>query len=179
VRALLDRETVPEVRHAAIGALGRFGDVASAEALAGLALRGGREGRTASFALLELRDPEALEGAAARWPELDGDARVALLRAASGAEAPFARAAEALRDGDERVRREAVELLARRGDDAVEPLLDHALRAASTREAERALDALAGLATPKAAEAGLRALETLPPRRQAPYREAFLATLGR
>ncbi len=182
VRALLDRESEWEVRHAAIGALGRFGDAPSVETLVGLAVFGGREARTARLALLDVRDLAALEGGAARWPELDGETRFALLYAAT--EAPRARtllpvATEALHDPDDRVRIQAVELLVRFGDDAVEPLLDHALRGASANETEGTLAALAGLATPRAAEAGLRAIGALPPRRQAHYRALFLATLGR
>ena len=62
------------------------------------------------------------------------------------------------------------------GDPGVEPLLDLALR--NPAESDRVLKTLLDLATPKAAEAGLRALVTLPPRRQERYREAFLAVLG-
>lgn len=177
VRELLLREREWEVRHASIGALGRFGD---ATTLAGLARHGGREGSAAGFALMEVRDARALEEAATRWPELDGRTRFALLHAATGSGGAFLDVAkEALHDPDERVRLQSVRVLAGLGDDAVEPLLDHALRGASRNETERVLAALAGVATPKAAEAGLRALEALPPRRQERYRAVFLATLGR
>ncbi len=177
VRELLLGEREWEVRHAAIGALGRFGD---ATTLVGLARHGGREGRTAGFALMECRDTGALEEAATRWPELDPGTRFALLHAATGAGGPFLDVAkEALHDPDERVRLQSVRVLGGLGDDAVEPLLDHALRDLGATEAERAVQVLADLGTRRAAEAGLRALETLPPRRQEPYRAAFLLTLGR
>lgn len=129
------------------------------------------------------RDAGTLDHVAARWPELQGDARLALLHAAAGLEAPtaalLAAAKEALHDADDRVRLESIDLLSKAGDDAVEPLLDHALRGGQAPETERAVRALADLATPKAAEAGLRALGALPARRQERYRAAFLATLGR
>jgi len=179
VRALLGRETHPEVRRAAIRALGRFGDVASADALAILASEPAPERRAASLALLDLRDADALRAALAHWLLLPADARGALLHAATGAGAPFLHAAsEALFDPDEQVRQEALRLLAGLGDIAVDPLLDHALRGATEADTLGAVRALRDVGTPKAAEAGLRAVETLPPRPQARYRAMFLETLA-
>jgi HEAT repeat protein len=174
VRALLGREAEWEPRHAAIGALGRFGD---AETLVALSREGGPAARAACLALTEVRDADALRRAARSWPELDGDARSALLRAAAEAGPVLAdKAKEGLLDADERVRLAAMDLLAGAGDDGIVPLLDHALRG---QESELAIRALAALGTPRAAEAGLRALAALPARRQERYRAAFLAALGR
>jgi hypothetical protein len=61
----------------------------------------------------------------------------------------------------------------------VEILLDHALRAGDLQESQLAVKALVDMATPRAAEAGLRATSALPERQREPYRTALLATLGR
>jgi HEAT repeat protein len=182
IRALLERERDADVRHPAIGALGRFGDADSADALAELMRLGGRDAGTARFAFLEIEDEETLQGVAARWPELCHEARLGLLHAAAALDRPtkhvLAAAREALADGDERLRIAATGLLSRAGDEGVEPLLDHALRG-SGDEAERTVRALLDLGTARAAEAGLRALERLPPSRQEHHRAGFLAVLGR
>jgi HEAT repeat protein len=179
IRALLRREREPEVRHPAIGALGRFGDRESAGTLVDLMRAGGQDEGAAHFALVGIRNEETLRELAARWPALPAGARLGLLHATErpGPEA-VAAAREALADADERLRLAAVGLLAHAGDEGVAPLLDHALRRPG-EEAEVALRGLAELATPRAAEAGLRALATLPPSRQERYRAGFLAALSR
>jgi len=146
VRALLRVEADPVVRHAAIGALGRFGDMASADALLALARAGGREARTALFALRAIESEATLQGVAARRHELGPEALAALLQAASAVEQPagelFEAAREALHRPEEPVRLAAIELLSRAGVDAIDPLLDHALRARDERSGQRAARAL-------------------------------------
>ncbi|HEX5135858.1 MAG TPA: HEAT repeat domain-containing protein, partial [Planctomycetota bacterium] len=182
LRPLLARERDAAVRLAAIGGLGRLGDPASADALADLARARGREGAAALAAFLDIRSAETLEHVARRRADLCAEARLALLQAsiplASPPDAVVAAAREGLEDGDGEHRLAAIGVLSHAGDAGVEPLLDHALRGTGD-ELERTVRALRDLASPRAAEAGLRAIEGLPARRQERYRAGFLALLGR
>jgi HEAT repeat protein len=181
IRALLDRERDPDVRHPAIGALGQFADRDSADALVELVRVGGRDAGTALHAIIEIGNEETLQGLAARWPELCTEARLGVLHASAALDRPtkhvLAAAVEALKEDDERLRIAATRLLARAGDEGVAPLLDHALRATGD-EAERTVRTLLDLETRSAAEAGLRAIDNFPPARQEHYRARFLAVLG-
>lgn len=182
IRALLDREREPEVRHAAIGALGRFGDRDSAAVLVRWIGAGGRDGGAAAYAFLDITREETLQAVAAMSPAPCAEARLALLHAAAALERPAAAvldaAREALHDRDERLRAAAIGLLSRAGDEGADALLDHALRRDGD-EAERTVRALLDIATERAAAKGLLALERLPQRRQEHYRACFLAVLGR
>jgi HEAT repeat protein len=179
VRGTLAREADPGARHAAIGALGRFGDPASADALLAVARRGGPEARAARLALGERPQAETLEGLAARWTELDAETRLAVLLAGRDVERPGAAleaaARRSLRDPDPRLRAQAADLLARAG--AVEPLRDFAFDAPTRAELEHALRALVAVGTPAAAEAGLRVVDARAERLGAAasrHREALL-----
>lgn len=151
---------------------------ASIDALLDTARRGGREGRRARLLLDDVRDEAALRHAAMRWAELDPLTRHALLHALRESDPlPFvALAKEALFDADERVREAALAVLARAGDDAVDALLDHALKGA---EKELAVQALEAIGTPRAAQKGLLATGALPAPTADEYRALFLAKLGR
>jgi hypothetical protein len=159
VRYLLGREAEGTVRHAAIDALGRFGDIASADVLLAIAARGGDEACAARFALQARPRAAALESVAARWKVLDPETRLAILHAGRGLERPGtaleAGARDALRDPDPRLRAQALDLLA----DDLAALRDHALAAPTRDEIEHALRALARLGTPAAAELGLSVIE--------------------
>ncbi|MCK6459795.1 MAG: HEAT repeat domain-containing protein, partial [Planctomycetes bacterium] len=81
VRGLLARERDATVRHGAIGALGRFGDRESADALVELMRSGGRDAGAAHYALLGIRNEGTLREIAIRWAALPAEARLGVLHA--------------------------------------------------------------------------------------------------
>jgi len=180
IRKLLAGETDSNVKRAAIVALGRIGDPESADVL--LKLAQGSDPITANqavSALHTIRDRETVSSLMKSWDKLDDRARHAVMGAAARVSSRPTKdvvkvARDSLYDSNERVRCDAVLVLARSGNDEHVEAIGAFLRGAkSSRERSRALDALRRMGSAKAAEEALRSIGSLPASQQDSVRARF------
>jgi len=179
IRNLLESETDPSVKGAAISALGKIGDPESGMML--LELAQGSDPTTANRAINALqmvRDPAAVTAMVAKWDKLDDKARFAVMGAAARVPRPTKEmiqvARDSLYDDNERVRNKAALVLGRsRNDEYVEVLGSYMRGAKTSRERSVAIMSLERIGTAKAAEEGLRSVQSLPTQQQESVRLRF------